>query len=151
MAKQKMDSQTLELLNRIKSEKEEIEKAERPNWKTNASFAFFEGSQAPGLSVITNIKAVTDVRILIMIASHIKIQHDAYHDVAKIMGVTTPFTWCGFSMEDWFEDIKSRINKVNISSKKAKLEALEARANAIISPELRREMELEAISKELGQ
>ena len=57
--------------------------------------------------------------------------------------------WNGFSVNDWIDDIKTRINKVQIASKKVKLEHLESRLNAIISPELRAEMELEAISAEL--
>ena len=45
--------------------------------------------------------------------------------------------------------IKSRINKIQIGVKKKKLETLEARLNAIVSPELRRKLELDAIAAEL--
>ncbi len=47
------------------------------------------------------------------------------------------------------EDIKTRINKIQIVSKRKKLEELEARLNSIISPSLKAEMEVDAIAAEL--
>ena len=61
-----------------------------------------------------------------------------------------PFEWTGFPVKDWLEDIKTRIDKLQIQSKKAKLETLEKRLNKIVSPELRAQMELDAIAAELG-
>jgi hypothetical protein len=56
----------------------------------------------------------------------------------------------GHTVADWQADIQKRINKVQISKKKADLQTLEDRLDKLISPELRREMELAEIQKMLA-
>jgi len=145
MAKTKTDSKTLELIQQVKRQKEDIAKAERPNWTTNCSFSYTEQSRDA-----VNIHVEANIRNLVCIASFLVEKEKSYKETAKVLGVDAPdFSWQGFAVKDWLEDIKMRINKVQIASKKKKLEALEGRLNAIISPELRAEMELEAIEAEL--
>jgi len=48
-------------------------------------------------------------------------------------------------------DVKTRIGKVSIHKKKRQLEALETRLEKIVSPELRAEMELQAIKELLEE
>jgi hypothetical protein len=146
MPKEKMDDQTVALLDKIRRDKAAIEKAEKPDWKTNASFTYVEGS-----SQITNIKTVSNVRELIQMGAFLIERERSFQAAAIRLKVADPptFTWGGFSLEDWLSDFKARIAKIQIQVKKDKLEKLESRANAIISPELRRQLELEAIQKEL--
>lgn len=146
MAKaKKTDDKTLDLIKEVKRQKDEIAKAERPNWITNCSFSYTEGS-----SNITNIHVESNIKNLVCIASFLREKEASYKQTAELLGVDAPeFTWSGFSVKDWLNDIKTRINKVQITSKKKKLELLEARLNAIISPELRAELELKAIEDEL--
>jgi hypothetical protein len=140
------DDKTLALIREVNRQKAEISKAERPNWITNCSFSYTENpSQA------INIHVESNIRNLVCIAAFLQDRERSYADVAKTMGVEAPnFTWGGFAVKDWLEDIKMRINKIQLASKKKKLEVLEARLNAIISPELRAEIELQAIADELG-
>lgn len=147
MAK-KTDEKTLELMNEVARRKKEIEKVEKPNWITNCSFAYIEGS-----SQIINIHVEANVRNLICIASFLLEKERAYREAAAQLEVVDPpaFLWCGHAVKDWVEDIKMRIAKIQISTKKKKLEMLEARLNTIISPELRAEMELEQIQKDLDK
>ena len=145
MAK-KTDQKTLDLIKEVKRRKEEISKIEKPNWITNCSFSYNEGSASR-----VNIHVEASVKNLVSMAAFLRDREHSYDETAKVMGVDAPaFTWDGFTVADWVEDIKSRINKVQIASKKKSLEALEERLNAIISPELRAELELEAIAGELG-
>ena len=141
------DGQIIALLNKIKQEKAAIEKAERPDWKTNACFAYIDGS-----SQIINIKTISNVGDLIQIGAFLLEREKAFRTAIEQLDVVDApsFTWCGFSLNSWISDLKARIAKIQISAKKAKLEALEERASAIVSPELRRLMELEAIQKELA-
>ena len=74
----------------------------------------------------------------------------AWDEAAKDLGVDMKFDWFGFSVEDWKSDLQTRINKIQITKKKAELEALESKLNLLISPEMRTQMEIDAISKELG-
>ena len=63
------------------------------------------------------------------------------------MGVDYKFTWLGFSVDEWKNDFQTRVNQISIQEKRKELAEIESRLNAIISPELKAQMELEAISK----
>ena len=149
MAKSKAnaDETTLKLIEEVKRRRAEISKAERSTWLTNSSFAYVEGS-----SNTVNIKVITDLKVLIAIAAFLKGQEANYKAAAVELGVESPpsFTWGGFSLSDWMEDLKTRIAKIQLEAKRQKLATLEARLDAVISPELKREMELAKIAEELG-
>ena len=146
MATKKTDTKTLELIKEVNRRKDEIAKAEKPNWITNCSFSYTEGS-----SQAVNIHVEKDVRKLVKIVAFLRSQEAAYKAAVKELGVEAPgFKWDGFSVSDWVEDILTRINKVQIASKRQKLEVLESRLNSIISPELKAQLELEAIEAELS-
>lgn len=140
------DQKTLDLIAEIKRRKAEISKSERPNYRTNCTFGYEEKS-----SNTINLQTLTDVKTLIQIASFLQDREESYKKTVALLEVEAApdFTWSGFMVKEWLEDIKARINKVQIGTKKKQLEALEARAKLIISPELQREMELEAIANEL--
>ena len=151
MAKTKTDTKTLELIQEVKRQKKDIAKAERPSWTTNCSFSYNENGGNASFRRAVNLHVESNIHNLICIASFLRDKLKSYNETAAELGVEAPdFTWQGFSVNDWLEDIKLRINKVQIASKKKKLEALEERLNKIISPELRAEMELEAIQNELN-
>lgn len=143
----KTDKKTLDLINEVKKQKADIAKADRPQYRTNCSFAYIEGS-----SQTTNIQVESNIRNLIGIAAFLLDKEKSYKEAAKTLGVESPpeFTWSGFSAADWIEDLKTRITKAQIAVKRKKLEALETRLNSIISTELRAELELAAITEELG-
>ena len=144
--KKNTDSITLDLMRQVEKQKKEISNAERPNWITNCSFSYTEKS-----SDAINIHVESNVRTLICIAAFLNSKEAAYKKAASILGVEDDtFTWGGFTTQNWIDDLKLRINKIQINSKKKKLEVLESRLNAIISPELKAQMELESIASELN-
>jgi hypothetical protein len=142
------DQKTLDLIALVAKQKSEISKAEKPNWKTNCSFSYVEGRAVDTIS----LHVETDVRKLIQIAAFLQDKETSYKRAATDLGVDTPpeFLWGNSPVADWIDDLKNRITKIQIGAKKKKLEALEARLNAIVSPELRAKLELEAIAAELG-
>lgn len=140
------DAKTLKLIKAVEKQKEEISKAEKPNWATNCSFSYTERQNDA-----INIHVESNIRNLVCIAAFLKDKEKSYKEAAEALGVDAPsFTWGGHTVADWLEDLKLRINKIQIGAKKKKLEDLEKRLNAIISPELKAERELEAIESELG-
>lgn len=141
-----VDEQTLSLINAVNKQKKEISKAERPQWKTNCLFSYTENPQNA-----TNIHVEANIRNLVCFAAFLKEREKSYDEAAAELEVKAPaFTWGGFPVDEWLDDIKTRISKLQIASKKTNLEKLEARLNAIISPELKRKLELEAIASELN-
>ena len=146
MAK-KSDDKTLELIREVNRQKAEISDAERSNWRTNMAWSYIEGSNAS-----TNLNVVSSIEDLIKILAFLKTTQAAYLQAAQELGVQSApaFKWNRFTYNDWLEDIKLKISKIEVVAKKKKLEALETRLNAIVSPELRAQLEIEAIQKELG-
>jgi len=140
------DNKILELIKEINRQKKEIASAEKPQYITNCNFSYSENG-----SNVTNIHVESNVGNLIKIVAFLSSQGKCYDEAATTLGVESPpaFTWAGFTVKDWTSDIKMRLMKVQIASKRKKLETLEARLNGIISPELRAKMELEAIESEL--
>lgn len=140
------DDATLKLIEEVKKRKDEIKKISRPQWKTNRSFAYIEGS-----AQIINLGVEKDVPTLVKVASFLRQQESGYNAAAQELDVEAPkFKWDGFVLEDWLSDIKQAVAKLTIKKKQDKLSALEARLDAIITPDLRRQMELEAIQAELN-
>lgn len=141
------DKKMMELLADVKKRKIEIQKADRPTWKTNCSF-FYPENNAIGV----NLQVISNVRDLIGIASFLIDKSASYQKAAEAIGVENPdsFIWHGFSLNEWLDDIKTRVIKIQIASKRKKLETLELRLNAVMSPEMRAEIELEDIARELG-
>ena len=146
----KTDQKTLDLIKEIKRRKDEIAKISKPSWLTNCNFSYSSGG-GPLRGDVINLQVEANVKNLISIAAFLQEKEESYNRIAKLLEVedVPDFTWDGFSVAAWITDIKSRINKVQIGEKKKKLEALEARARSVISPELQRELEIAAIMDEL--
>jgi hypothetical protein len=148
MAEINVDQKTLDLIAEVNKRKKEIAKANRPNYITNCAFNFIEGKFDGAI----NLHVETSIDKLIKIASYIIAKEKGYKEAAFMFGLEKyigNFTYNGYKCEDWIHDIKARIDKIMINEKQKSLDKLEERLNAIISPELKRQMELEAIANEL--
>ena len=139
------DKQVQELFKIVQQRKQEIAKAEKPNWITNCSFGYDKDS-----SQRYNIQTMSNVDDLISILAFLMDKESSFNQAAKELDVDNKFTWMNYSVEDWKSDIHTRINKIQISKKKNELETLEGRLDKLISPELKAEMELAEISKLLA-
>jgi hypothetical protein len=149
----KTDEKTLALIQEVQNRKKEIKKLES-RWaaNTNCSFSFVEGhAGVSNVSSVINLRTVTSIPTLISIVSFLLDKEKSYKEAVELLEINEApeFKWGGFTVRDWAEDVKTRVGKIQLDSKKKKLEELETRLNKIVSPELRAEMELEAIAREL--
>lgn len=140
-----MDKKVQELFAIVQTKKAEIAKAEKPNWKTNCSFSYIKDSAAR-----INLQVVADVEDLLSILAFLIEKNNSYEAANKLIGTNIEFKWMGFTLEDWTADIQTRVNKVQITKKKKELETLESRLDQLVSPELKRQMELDDITKLLS-
>lgn len=141
----KRDIQVQALFKIVQQKKAEIAKAEKPNWQTNSSFSFYRNG-----SDRINIQTVSDIEVLIDALACLKQYEKFYAESAKQLGVESTFKWLGFTLEQWESDFQTRVNKIQISAKKKEFEMLEGKLNALISPELKAQMELDEITKMLS-
>ena len=146
MAKNKQDEIVQKLFNVVQEKKKEIQKAEKPNWLTNSSFGY-----TPETSGRKNLRVINNVDELVDILSFLKGKSHFHDEAAKTLGSKSEFTWMGFSLSNWEEDLKTMATKINITKKKSELDILENRLNKLISPELKRQLELEEITKLLEE
>ena len=143
----KTDEQVQMLFNVVQQKKAEIAKIEKPNWLTNSSFRWDENNASTSI----NIQTVSDPKVLVAALAKLLSISDAAEKAAAELGVENyKFEYLGFSLNDWKTDFKTRVDKIQITKKKNELAKLEERLNSLISPELKAQMELEAIQKELG-
>lgn len=149
------DKIVLELLQKVEEKKKQIGNAERPSWKTHCSFKF-----NPDNNASHNIQVISDIKTLLAIYGHILAESNKYYDAIKALsksdksldftGSSFNFIYLGFSFSEWEHDIKTRISSLNIKTKRDELAKLEERVNSLVSPEQRRQIELEQLIKEIG-
>lgn len=154
------DQRVLELLQSVKKKKELINRAEKPQWKTNCSFCAYDNNLTNNIYDKTDrvsIQAESNISKLISILGFILDKERSFTQACVELHQIDPdvnllnreFLWMGFSSQDWISDISTRINKLQISTEKENLTKLEAKLDTLISPEMRRELELQEIENSL--
>lgn len=142
------DTIVQELFKIVQKKKEEISKAEKPSWKTNCSFRFDDTSRSLNLNTVLKVEPIIEAYTFLLNLSNnwekAVVELDLNIDENK-------FTWCGYSVDDWKTDFKTRINKIQITTKKKELEFYETRLNKLVSKEMRDRMELEELTKLLNK
>jgi hypothetical protein len=141
------DELVKELFNQVQEKKLAIEKAERPCWQTNGNFGYSANSAHDR----TNIQTLTDVRKVVDMLAFLIDRKEKSQKAAEELGVKYSFTWLGFTVDEWKSDFQTRVNQISIQEKRKELAEIEARLNAIISPELKAQMELEALTELLSK
>ena len=142
------DKIVLDLLKKVEEKKLQIGSAERPSWVTNCSFGF-----DPNNNSRINIQVVRELEQLVEIYAFLYTKYNSFYTALASLNLTDKdvyFKYLGFTFEQWAADIKTRINSLRIKNQKDELAALEARVNALVSHEQRREIELEKLVKEIG-
>jgi len=138
------DKKVQQLFEIVQKKKAEIAKAEKPSWQTNCSFGYMKDS-----SQRWNIQTLTNKEDLIEILAFLIDRASAYQLACETLKTESEFKWMGYSLDEWKSDIQTRLNKIEISKKKQELETFEKRLDTLVSPEMRAELELAAIEKEL--
>lgn len=142
-----IDSRIQKLFDILKEKKKEVDAAEQASskrWVTNCSFPPVFGDTNRGI----NIQTQTQVN-LIGLLSDLLVRDQSTRNAAELMGVPHDGLHGGYTVESWVEDFKTRAAKLTLATRKAELAGLEKRLDAIVSPEQRRALELEAITKSL--
>ncbi len=130
----------------LQAKKQEVEVAEKNvkrSWKTNCSFSVPLTNSSVNIQT-ANVQTVQSaLASLIMYRSSLK-------EANKILDLQDDKKYLAYSFDDWIDDFQKRVSAIGIKAKKEELEKLEERLNSIVSPEQKRLMELEAITKSLG-
>lgn len=139
-----MDQRVQLLFDKLTAKKAEVANAERPQYITSGQFRYSES-----VGNVVDIMTVRDERKLVEILTFLKERADKYPAAAEELGVKATFTWLQFTLEEWTKDLKTRVSVLQIAKRRAELQELEARVNAVMTPELRREMEMKKLEETL--
>lgn len=147
-ATNKTDDRIAKLLSAVKARQNELKQMEaltKASWKTNLSYSFgLNKTDTKNLAVLQEddvINLVVDARTRTVAQTEASSELGIQGRVATVNG---------YSYADWLQDAKKRLALININTKKKQLETLEEQLNSLVSPELRREMELAAIEETLN-
>lgn len=140
-----IDEKISSLFKVVQKKKEEValvEKEQNQSWLTNCSFKGFAQNH-------TNIQTATENTIFRLTTELLMFRNTAV-EANELLCTKQEIKIDNYSVDEWLQDFKKRIAKIQLASKKAELKNLEDRLNSIVSPEQRRAMELEEITKSLG-
>lgn len=99
-------------------------------------------------NVKLNLHTAKEASIVAALADILMLK-DYHSKAATMLNSKEKFLIDGYSLEDWKADFESRINKIKLKNEKEKLERLELKLKSIMSEDLKREIELEEIMREL--
>lgn len=137
-----IDSVVSELLAKVKTEKvlvEALKSTVSKSWITTCTIGF-DGSPSK-----INIQTAQE-STLIEILSKLYILADAHTAVLSILNMPSrEFTYQGYTFSDWTADVKKRISLLELKTKEANLALIEAKLDTLVSPDKRREMELDDV------
>jgi hypothetical protein len=139
----KADETIKKLFNVIQVKKAEIEKLDKPSWITNCSFPLKSGGNM-------NLHTITDLEKIVEVYASIISDDKAFAEASKDLGCNYNFKIAGYTVEEWKSDLKTRFDKLQIKSKQSELANLEKRLDQLVSPEMKRQLELEEIEKMLN-
>ena len=138
------DQRVIAFFEKLTAKKAEVSNAERPVYVTGGQFRY---SESVGTSI--DIMTARDERKLVEILVFLKDRSERYPAACEELGVAAEFKWLGFTYDEWKQDLKTRVSVLQIAKRKAELKELEARVNAVMTPELRAELELKALEAEI--
>jgi len=139
------DERVIALFNIVKTKRAEISRTERPVYITGGQFRYSESmGQAVDLMTVKDIRKLKEIYMFLT-------ERSSHNEAAnQFFGIDGNFTWLGFTIEEWFADLKTRGNILKVGKLKAELDVLETRLDKVLTPELRRQMDLEALEAELN-
>jgi hypothetical protein len=145
-AKSTPGNEVMVMFKKIQELKLRVEKSEKPCWQTNRMFRYSDSS-AHGA---TDIGTVTDPRKLIEMLAFLKDRESSYNSAAAELGLESKtFKWLNFSVEEWKSDFSTRVEQLRVSETKKTLALAEQKLAAVLSPEMKQQLEMEAVSQML--
>jgi hypothetical protein len=138
------DEEVLKLLEVVNVKKEEIKNGEKPKWVTNCVYNYDD--------TVVNIKTISSKERIVNLTMDLVSKNQSYTETKKLLGLneSEEYDYYGFKFGDWINDFKARLNQIELTENKVKLENIEKVLNTKISKEYRDKLELDEIKKSLG-
>ncbi|MFE6075601.1 hypothetical protein ACFVQB_14110 [Paenibacillus sp. NPDC057886] len=131
------DSKILELKKQIEEKKKSVGKSKKFSPVTNCSI------ELDGVRI--NIQTLTKEHIIALL-----IRLNSYAASAKELSLLEQYVISGYGINDWIDDLKSKLDFINRKDEEHKLKIMEAKLDKLLSEDKKVELELDEISKMLN-
>jgi hypothetical protein len=130
----------------VEQKRGEIAKASKPSYTTNLTYPITRNDSI-------NLAAVTDQNQLVQILSDLLLRSKYHEEAAKILDVNSTFK-IGvntlYTVEEWTEDIKTRMLVLNLRKNKELIEKLESELLKLESEEVKQQKKMDEIESLLS-
>ncbi len=148
-----IDTKIMEMLSLVQQKKADLDQTKKlinSGWKTNCSISLHPDKTSPkNIAVLKKQEIIEVLAFILQTENYIVLAEQELGISAKITKTHPKIQ--GYTVSDWKADCKKRIASLDLKEKEAELDTLETRVNAIVSPEIRRQMEITALEKELSK
>ena len=138
----KDDSLIEELIKKAENKANEIGSIQNYSAATNLVFPLGEGSS---LANSLNLNTVREPKRFVEVLAFLLEKFSHFDAAAKELGVKANFLWGGFSKDAWVRDIKNKVSVIKLSEKKKELSSIRKQLDELMSPEMKRDIQLQAI------
>ncbi len=136
----KNDERIKKLLNKIGEQKKTLGKKPKVSLITNGLFKY--GNQDH-----FNINVVTDPYIFVNALAWMRQRFKSHIDAANRLKIEPYFKVGGYTVDNWEEDFKTRLEIINYNKRKKLLDETKKKLNSLVSEETRTEMTLDDIEE----
>ena len=134
------------LYKQLDEKKKNVSKLDHPTFTTPIGNFKWDEQQAQTENLNTY-----KIERLIKAKAHLMAKEYWYAEALKGMADIKPvdFTHQEYSLKQWIEDIDTIINRMNINKLKSDITKLEQRLSGLVSPEMKRQRELEQLANDI--
>lgn len=129
----KNDERILEMRKQIAEKKEKVGKLKRFVPITNCILTLKEN--------VSNINVLSKESLI----EHLVILN-LYKKSAEELGLLNDFSYNGYHINDWIEDIKNKLDVLSKKEEESKLKAMESKLEKLLSEEKKTELEIDEIA-----
>jgi len=130
----------------VEQKKEEIARATKPSYVTNLTYPITRNDSI-------NLASITDVDVLVQLLSDLLMKNSFHLKAAVILNSSSEFK-IGvntlYTLNEWIEDIKTRMLVLNLRKNREILEKVEAELLKLESPEIKAQKKINEIENLLN-
>lgn len=140
----KLDGKIKQLLDRVNLKKKKLGTKPKISWNTNCMFRYDDNNYF-------NLNTVKDTKTLVSALAFLLETQTMRKEAAKRLCVecSDSFDWRGFSLRDWEQDFKLKVELIQWNVRQKDLAGLQKQLKGLVSEEAKTEMALEEIAKML--
>ena len=138
------DTKITSILEKIADKEKSLAKVKRHVLNTNGVFKYDDGS-------FFNLNTVSDVNVIVSAFALILQKQMSHAEAEKRLGVKgAVFSHCGYSVDDWEDDFKNRLDIVKFTKEKKTLEEAKKALEVLLSTETKTSKAIDDVLKNLG-